>query len=149
MSPSRSTRRTALLLTAYVILFLPLALVSVRAALTQVPPVLDDVGRSLGRGAGSGAAAGDLAADRARPGCRAALVFISIATELTATLLLVADRHRNARDPLLEPRREHHVRRRCAVRRDDGGDLRANDVPGDRSARALARPDARSQRSQI
>ena len=37
-----------LLLIAYAILFLPLAMVSIRAALAQAPPVLDDVARSLG-----------------------------------------------------------------------------------------------------
>ncbi|MCC6177700.1 MAG: iron ABC transporter permease [Chloroflexi bacterium] len=79
---------TALLLVAYAILFVPLALVSIRAALAQAPAAYDDVGRSLGvsplavfvritlpniaRGLGAGAA----------------LVFIGVVTELTATLLL-------------------------------------------------------------
>jgi iron(III) transport system permease protein len=77
-----------LLLTAYVILFFPLALVSVRAALTQVPSVLDDVGRSLG--AGPIRAARRITLPLIWPGLGAALalVFIAIATELTATLLL-------------------------------------------------------------
>ena len=39
-----------MLLAAYAILFLPRALVSLRAALAQAPPVLDDVARSLGAG---------------------------------------------------------------------------------------------------
>lgn len=78
----------ALLIVAYAIIFLPLALVSVRAALAQAVRGLEDVGRSLGlswfgvtwrvvlplAGPGLGAAA--------------ALVFISIVTELTTTLLL-------------------------------------------------------------
>ncbi len=79
---------TGLLLVAYAILFLPLATVSIRAALLQAPPVLDEAARSLGanplvvfwrvtlplltRGIGAGAV----------------LVFLSIVTELTATLLL-------------------------------------------------------------
>jgi iron(III) transport system permease protein len=79
---------TALLLAAYVILFLPLATVSLRAALAQVPPALDEAARALGarplgvfcrvtlpmlaRGIGAGGV----------------LVFLSIVTELTATLLL-------------------------------------------------------------
>ncbi|MGN6581151.1 MAG: ABC transporter permease [Bordetella sp.] len=79
---------TLLLVVAYSIMFLPLALVSVRAALVQVQSKLEDAARSLGlrwyevvwrvllplTGPGLTAAA--------------ALVFISVATELTATLLL-------------------------------------------------------------
>jgi iron(III) transport system permease protein len=79
---------TAMLLAAYAVLFMPRAMVSVRTALGQVPPELDDVARSLGvrprwvlvrvtlplivRGLGSGAA----------------LVFLAVVTELTSTLLL-------------------------------------------------------------
>lgn len=79
---------TGLLLLAYAILFLPLATVSIRAALMQAPPALDEAARALGvrpvmvfwrvtlpllaRGIGTGGV----------------LVFLSIATELTATLLL-------------------------------------------------------------
>ncbi|HEX7748929.1 MAG TPA: iron ABC transporter permease [Bordetella sp.] len=79
---------TLLLVVAYAIMFLPLALVSVRAALVQVQSKLEDAARSLGlrwyevvwrvllplTGPGLAAAA--------------ALVFISVVTELTATLLL-------------------------------------------------------------
>jgi iron(III) transport system permease protein len=58
---------TGLLLVAYAIMFLPRAMVSARAAIAQVPPVLDDVAHSLGaRG----------------------VVFLAVVTELTATLLL-------------------------------------------------------------
>ena len=77
-----------LLVVAYAILFLPLALVGVRAAFAQVPRGLDEAARSLGlawpamfrrvllpvAGPGLGAAA--------------ALVFVSTVTELTTTLLL-------------------------------------------------------------
>jgi len=79
---------TTMLVVAYAILFLPLALVSVRTALLQAEPRLEDTARSLGlnwwqtlwrvvlplAGPGLGAAA--------------AMVFISVVTELTATLLL-------------------------------------------------------------
>jgi iron(III) transport system permease protein len=79
---------TLLLIVAYAILFLPLAVVGVRAGMVLVPAGIEDVGRSLGRrpswvwlrvvlplvGPGLGVAF--------------ALVFISSATELTATLLL-------------------------------------------------------------
>lgn len=78
----------ALLVLTYSILFLPLALVSVRAALLQAESRLEDTARSLGldwwqtvwrvvlplAGPGLGAAA--------------AMVFIAVVTELTATLLL-------------------------------------------------------------
>ncbi len=79
---------TALLETAYVILFFPLALVAVRAAVARVPPGLDDAARSLG--------SGPLQVMRritfplVLPGLAAAasLVWLSATTELTATLLL-------------------------------------------------------------
>jgi iron(III) transport system permease protein len=77
-----------LLVGAYAVMFMPRVMVALRAALLQVPPELDDVGRSLGvrpigvayrvtvplvaRGLGAGAA----------------LVFLAVVTELTATLLL-------------------------------------------------------------
>jgi iron(III) transport system permease protein len=77
-----------LLIAAYAILFLPLALVSVRAALMQAQTRLEDTARSLGL-------------DRTRTffrvmlplagpgfGAAAAMVFISVVTELNATLLL-------------------------------------------------------------
>jgi len=77
-----------LLITAYVIVFLPLALVSVRAALLQVQPALEDAGRSLGLG--WAAVAWRIVLPLAGPGlgAAAALVFVAVVTELTATLLL-------------------------------------------------------------
>ena len=77
-----------LLVVAYAILFLPLALVSVRAAFTQAQPRLEETARSLGLSwretvrrvllplAGPGLGAG------------ATMVFISVVTELNSTLLL-------------------------------------------------------------
>ena len=78
----------ALLVVAYAILFLPLALVSVRATLMQIPPGLEEVGRSLGQNGASVAwrVVAPLAAHGL--GAGAALVFIFVSTELTATLLL-------------------------------------------------------------
>ncbi|HEY0905522.1 MAG TPA: iron ABC transporter permease [Marmoricola sp.] len=76
------------LLVAYAVLFLPRALVSVRSSLEQAPPVLDDVSRSLGQ---SGAATfRRVVLPLAAPGVGsgAALVFLAISTELTATLML-------------------------------------------------------------
>jgi iron(III) transport system permease protein len=76
------------LLLAYLLMFLPRALVSLRAGIAQAPVELENIARSLGRTptqtlwlitlrlAAPGAAAG------------AALVFLAITNELTATLLL-------------------------------------------------------------
>ncbi|EHR50062.1 ABC-type Fe3+ transport system, permease component [Saccharomonospora marina XMU15] len=81
-------QRTPMLAFAYAVLFLPLAVGAVRTAVAQAPPVLEDVSRSLGRGrlltqvlvtmplAAPGVLAG------------AALVFLTSAKELPATLLL-------------------------------------------------------------
>ena len=79
---------TALLLAAYAVLYLPRAVVSLRAALSQAPPVLDDVAHTLG--AGSWATTWRVVLPLAAPGLRtgAALVFLGVVTELTATLLL-------------------------------------------------------------
>ena len=77
-----------LVLAAYVLLFLPRAMVNLRSGLAQVPPGLEEASRSLGvsptwtflrvtlRLTAPAAAAG------------ASLVFVAVATELTATLLL-------------------------------------------------------------
>lgn len=77
-----------LLVTAYVVLFLPRAVVPVRSTLELAPPVLEDVGRSLG-------CTGLEVARRVTlplllPGLGAAMALVALATstELTATLLL-------------------------------------------------------------
>ena len=79
---------TGLLLLAYAILFLPLALVSVRSALVQAQPSLEDAGRALGLG--RLAVIRRVVLPLAAPGLGAAgaMVFISVVTELTTTLLL-------------------------------------------------------------
>ena len=79
---------TELLLVAYAILSLPLALVAARAALAQVPPIHEEVARSLG--SGPLRALGRVTLPRILPGlgAAAALVFLATVTELTATLLL-------------------------------------------------------------
>jgi iron(III) transport system permease protein len=76
------------LLAAYAVLFLPRAVVTVRAAVEQSPRLYDDVAASLG----------STPLDRLRRvtlpllapglGAGAALVFLAVVTELTATLLL-------------------------------------------------------------
>jgi iron(III) transport system permease protein len=76
------------LIVAYAILFLPLAVVGVRSAMAQASPRLEEVGRSLG--CGPAQVWRRVTLPLIAPGLAAAfaLVFISSATELTATLLL-------------------------------------------------------------
>ena len=75
------------LIVAYAILFLPLAVVGVRSAMSQASPRLEELGRSLGR---VRPPSSRVTLPLIAPGMAAAfaLVFISSATELTATLLL-------------------------------------------------------------
>lgn len=77
-----------LLLLAYAVLFLPRAVVSVRTSLEQSPPVLDDVAKSLGLNAWARMVRVVLPCLRPGLGAGAALVFLAVSTELTATLLL-------------------------------------------------------------
>lgn len=77
-----------LLVLAYVILFLPRATVSVRAGLEQAPVVLDEVARSLGTSPIETARRVTLPLIAPSLGAGAALVFLAISTELTATLML-------------------------------------------------------------
>ncbi|MGO4614528.1 ABC transporter permease [Nocardia sp. 2YAB30] len=78
----------SMVVAAYVLLFLPRALVSVRAGLAQVPVGLEEASHALGK---SGPATFFLVTVRlTAPAASAAsaLVFVAVATELTATLLL-------------------------------------------------------------
>ena len=77
-----------LLIAGYAILFLPRAVVTVRAALAQAPPVLDAVARSLGEGTVGTLRRVTLPLIAPGLGAGAALVFLAVVTELTATLLL-------------------------------------------------------------
>ncbi|MEJ7726637.1 MAG: iron ABC transporter permease [Actinomycetes bacterium] len=81
-------QRTPLLVLAYVVLFLPLAVGAIRAAIAASPQALEEVARSLGRGR---LAVLLLVTMRlALPGIAAgaALVFLTVTKELPATLLL-------------------------------------------------------------
>jgi iron(III) transport system permease protein len=78
----------ALLLCAYVLMFIPRAMVSVRAGLAQVPTGLEDASRSLGASPASTFARVTLRLTAPAAAAGAALVFVGVATELTATLLL-------------------------------------------------------------
>jgi iron(III) transport system permease protein len=78
-----------MLIAAYTIMFFPLALVSVRASVSQAPPQLEEVARSLGKRRPE--VFWRVTRPLVAPGLAAAfcLVFLSGVTELTATLLLV------------------------------------------------------------
>jgi iron(III) transport system permease protein len=73
---------------AYVIRFLPEALASVRASLTQVDPTLEEAARSLGRGRLAVLRTVTLPLVRGGLLAGAALVFLTAMKELPATLLL-------------------------------------------------------------
>jgi iron(III) transport system permease protein len=81
-------QQTPLLVLAYAVLFLPLAVGAVRTAVAAAPPVLEEVSRSLGRG--RLATFRSVTLPLAAPGVAAgaALVFLTCAKELPATLLL-------------------------------------------------------------
>jgi iron(III) transport system permease protein len=78
-----------LLIVAYAILFFPLALVAVRASVMRAPARLDDVARSLGLR--RSAVLVRVTLPLLAPGLAAGfcLVFLSVVTELTATLILI------------------------------------------------------------
>ena len=78
-----------LLVICYAIMFFPLALVGVKAAIARAPAGLDEMARSLGLG--RLATLRRVTLRLAGPGLVAAfcLVFLSVVTELTATLLLI------------------------------------------------------------
>jgi iron(III) transport system permease protein len=78
-----------LLIAAYAIMFFPLALVGVKASLARAPAGLEEMARSLGTSKLSTLARVTLRLTG--PGLAAAfcLVFLSVVTELTATLLLI------------------------------------------------------------
>lgn len=77
-----------LLVCAYAVLFLPVAVAATRAAVVQAPPVLEDVARSLGRSPLG--ALREVTVPLAAPGIAAgaALTFVVCMKELPATLLL-------------------------------------------------------------
>jgi iron(III) transport system permease protein len=78
-----------LLILCYAIMFFPLALVGVKASLSRAPASLDDMARSLGQNRVK--VLFRVTLRLAAPGLAASfcLVFLSVVTELTATLLLI------------------------------------------------------------
>lgn len=79
---------TGLLVAAYVLLFIPRALVNIRAGLAQAPKELDEAARALGRSPFSAFLKITLRLTAPAAAGGAALVFLAVVTELTATLLL-------------------------------------------------------------
>ncbi|OBB06982.1 iron ABC transporter permease [Mycobacteriaceae bacterium 1482268.1] len=77
-----------LIVFAYVLLFMPRALVNVRAGLAQVPPGLEEASRSLGKSPSATFLRVTLRLTAPAAASAAAFVFVAVATELTATLLL-------------------------------------------------------------
>ena len=90
-----------LVLFAYVLLFMPRAMVNVRSGLAQVPIGLEEASRSLGRSPTQTFVRVTLRLTAPAAAAGASLVFVGVATELTATLLLGTHRHPNAGDALL------------------------------------------------
>jgi iron(III) transport system permease protein len=81
-------QRVFTVLLAYILLFLPRALISLRAGIAQAPVELEQAARSLGRSPAR--ALWQITMRLAAPGAASgvAMVFLAITNELTATLLL-------------------------------------------------------------
>ena len=79
---------TAMLVFAYVVLFLSLAIGAVHGSVAQAPPVLEDVARSLGRSQAGAWRSVTLRLAAPGLGAAATLVFLTVMKELPATLLL-------------------------------------------------------------
>ncbi|WP_067818366.1 ABC transporter permease [Nocardia inohanensis] len=77
-----------MVLAAYTLMFLPRALVSVRAGLAQVPVGLEEVSQALGKSGPATFFRVTLRLTAPAAAAAAAMVFVAVATELTATLLL-------------------------------------------------------------
>lgn len=77
-----------LVLFAYVLMFLPRAMVNLRSGLAQVPPGLEEASRSLGVSPTLTFLRVTLRLTAPAAAAGASLVFVAVATELTATLLL-------------------------------------------------------------
>lgn len=77
-----------LILVAYAVLYLPLAQVSIRATLEQLPTGIQDVAHSLGHGPWSAFCKVTLPCMAPGLAAAAALVFLQLMKELTATLIL-------------------------------------------------------------
>ena len=79
---------STLVVASYVLLFLPRALVNLRAGIAQAPPELDDAARALGVGGLRALVRVTLPLIAPSLAAGLAFVFLAASTELTATLLL-------------------------------------------------------------
>ena len=129
-----------LLVVAYAIMFFPLAVVAVRAAVARAPVGLEEVAGSLGVSRRS--VLWRVTLPLVGPGLAAAfaLVFLETATELTATLVLHPTNVRDAGHPVLGLPVERVLRPGGPVRGRHGADCRRARL----RARPLVRPPARS-----
>ena len=105
-----------LIVFAYVLLFMPRALVNVRAGLAQVPPSLEEASRSLGSSPSATFFRVTLRLTAPAAAAGASLIFVAVATELTATLLLAPTGTRTSGDALLVVQQRARLCRRRAVR---------------------------------
>ena len=78
----------SLVLAAYVLMFIPRAMVNLRSGLAQVPPGIEEASRSLGVSPTRTLLRVTLRLTAPAAAAGASLVFVAVATELTATLLL-------------------------------------------------------------
>jgi iron(III) transport system permease protein len=78
----------SLVLAAYVLMFMPRAMVNLRSGLAQVPPGIEEASRSLGVSPTRTFLRVTLRLTAPAAAAGASLVFVAVATELTATLLL-------------------------------------------------------------
>ncbi len=81
-------QRLPLLITAYAVVFLSLGIGSIQSAVGQIPPVLEDVARSLGRTGFGAWRSVTLRLSAPGMGAAATLVFLTVMKELPATLFL-------------------------------------------------------------
>ncbi|WP_051442214.1 ABC transporter permease [Arthrobacter sp. H14] len=79
---------TAVVVAAYVLLFLPRALIPLRAGIAQAPPALEEAARALGKAPPTAFLKVTLRLCAPAAAGGAALVFLGVVNELTATLLL-------------------------------------------------------------
>jgi iron(III) transport system permease protein len=78
----------SLVVSAYVLMFMPRAMVNLRSGLAQVPPGIEEASRSLGVSPTRTLFRVTLRLTAPAATAGASLVFVAVATELTATLLL-------------------------------------------------------------
>jgi iron(III) transport system permease protein len=78
----------SLVLAAYVMMFIPRAMVNLRSGLAQIPPGIEEASRSLGVSPARTFLRVTLRLTAPAAAAGASLVFVAVATELTATLLL-------------------------------------------------------------